>query len=498
MAEVDDEVLRTLRESEERFRTILEHAPVMVDAFDEDGTCVLWNRECVRCLGWTQAEIVELEDPLRVFYPDPETLRAVHEDIARGDGLFREYEVVAKDGAAHIQLWANFRLPTDTRISVGHDVTEQRAMEAQLIQAQKMDAIGQLTGGIAHDFNNLLTVIRASAELVSHEGDPTVRDEMVAQIVDAAERGGELVRQLMNFSRQSRLFLRPVELASVVDNIVPTLRRLLPESIEMRRQREGGELVVRADIVAIEQIVVNLATNARDAIDGRGTIEIGTRQAATSEGRPYSVLWVKDSGHGMPTEVRARAFDPFFTTKERGRGTGLGLATVYGLVGQHRGFVELSSSPGRGTTVEVWLPLTDEPVSEDEPVAADLPRGSETLLLVEDQEAIRCAAKRVLEQLGYRVFVAANGVDALRVLDEVESVALVLSDVVMPQMTGPELRARVCEQPTPRPAFAFWTGYGIDDRLGSEAPEVPVIQKPWSVAALASFVRRCLDRPRRE
>lgn len=487
----------SLRPDEERFRTILEHAPVMIDSFDEDGTCLIWNRECVRRLGWAQAQLAALDEPLAVFYPDPEMLAAVYEDIARADGLFREYQVLAKDGSVRTQMWANFRVPrTGTIISVGHDVTERRAMEAQLRQAQKMEAVGQLTGGIAHDFNNLLTVILASTDLLLLELEGgSAAEELTRQIRHAAQAGSELVRQLGSFSRQSRLALAPLDLHALLDELAPTLRRLLPESIDVRLEHAAGPLHIFGDRIALDQIVMNLATNARDAIDGRGTIVIATALSCRAPCDEV-ILSIRDSGHGMTPDVRERAFEPFFTTKEPGKGTGLGLPTVYGLVLQHGGSVELASEAGQGTCVEVKLPVlqhSEGRASSPRAVASEVPRGNVLILVVEDDTGTRATSKAALEHLGYGVVVAEHGAAALALLDDVPGIELVLSDIVMPRMTGPELLTALKTRGGRVPAFAFWTGYTSRDTAATVDPSVPLLSKPWSLEALGVFVRRCLD-----
>jgi PAS domain S-box-containing protein len=393
--------LAELREANERLSTILENAPVMIDAVDDEGKFTIWNRECVRRLGWTRDELEAMEAPLAVFYPDPEVFQRVLEDVARADGRFREYEVLSKDGRVRTQLWANFRLPnTGARISVGHDVTEQRAMEAQLRQSQKMEALGQLTGGIAHDFNNLLTVILASTELLARRATGT-EAELLVQVRQAAMDGAELVRQLVSFSRQSRLTIKVVDLRAALEEITPTLRRLLPESIAVRVEHGEGVLAIEADRIALEQIIINVATNARDAMQGVGELTITTRSARAPLGRDasereYVVLGMRDTGEGMPAEVRERVFEPFFTTKPPGKGTGLGLPTVYGLAAQHRGFVELWSEPGRGTLLEVWFVRADALVdpAPPPPASTDFPTGTETILLVEDEASLRARRSR--------------------------------------------------------------------------------------------------------
>ena len=484
-----------MRPDEEWFRTILEHAPVMIDSFEADGRCVMWNRECVRRLGWTQEELAELDDPLAVLYPDPDVLEAVHEDIRRADGQFREYTVMAKDGQERIQLWANFRTASTTSIiAVGHDVTEQRAMESRLRQAQKMEALGRLTGGIAHDFNNLLTVIFSGAELLLREVPAgSLAAELTGEIRQAARDGAELVRQIGSFSRHDRLTMAPLDLRALLDDCVSALRRILPESIDVRLEQPVEALYVVGDAIALKQVIVNLATNARDAVDGRGTIQFSTRRF-----RDRVVLTVRDSGRGMAPEVRDRAFEPFFTTKPPGKGTGLGLPTVYGIVEQHGGTVELASEPGQGTSVAVSLPAVEHRTvaAPLQTAPADLPRGSELVLVAEDDEGTRTIANSALRYLGYRVLLAEDGEAALALLEATPDVALVLSDVVMPGLNGPELFARLRERAGPMPAFGFLTGYAPREAAERLDPEIPVLTKPWTIAALAAFARRCLERRR--
>jgi signal transduction histidine kinase len=450
----------------------------------------------VRRLGWTQDELAQLDNPLSAFYSDAQ-VAAVLEHIELADGQFREYQVRAKDGSTRIQLWANFRTPqTRSTISVGHDITEQREIESQLHQAQKMDAVGRLTGGIAHDFNNLLTVVLAGADLLLpqlEDGSPA--HALATQIRSAAQDGAELVRQLGSFSRQRLLRLTPVNLRALLDEVGPTLRRLLPASIEVRILHAPESVHIQGDITSLKQILMNLATNARDAIARRGMIEIATR---VLPGAPHGrvVLSVRDTGEGMAPEVRDRVFEPFFTTKAPGLGTGLGLPTVYGLTLQHGGTMTLASEPGQGTRVEITLPMLPA-VADDGPESTTdlptLPRGTEQILLVEDDDGARLVAERALAHLGYEVLVAEDGEEALGILARDLPIALILSDVVMPRMTGPELLERLRSRPEPMPAFAFCSGYSSRDTAGPLDPTVPMLAKPWAVPALAAFIRRCID-----
>lgn len=475
-------------ESEERFRTILEHAPVMIDAFAPDGTLEIWNRECERRLGWTAEEIDALEDPLGTFYPDPKDQARVLAAIERADGQFREYKVVAKDGSTHVQMWADFELPNGSRISVGHDVTEQRQIEASLRQSQKMQALGTLSGGIAHDFNNLLTIILggASMALLDLEASPEAAREALLEIEAAAQRGADLVRRLMSFSRRGGLRRRPLALDETISGFVPTLRRLLPESLALEVDLQATDAQVLADPVAVEQVLLNLVSNARDATEGEGRIRVRSRLA-----REGVIVEVVDDGRGMSAETQERVFEPFFTTKEAGQGTGLGLPMVYGLIQQHDGSVEIASALGEGTTVELWLPTLEATAPEAtlrKPSREDLRGHGETILIVEDDAGLSLTASRCLQRFGYVVLTAPGGAEALEVLDAEPDVDLVLSDVVMPGMGGRELQRQMQEGAHASVPIVFMSGYA------SPRPQnAPLLPKPWTPDALAAFVRDCLD-----
>ncbi|MBO6940974.1 MAG: response regulator [Deltaproteobacteria bacterium] len=480
-----------MSDSEAQFRTILENAPVMIDAFAADGSVLLWNHECERRLGWTAAELAEMDDPLAVFYPSEDQRAVVFASIERADGKFREYEVVAKDGTVRIQQWADFLLPNGSRISVGHDVTEQRKVEANLRQAQKMQALGTLSGGIAHDFNNLLTIICACASLAQREvPEDSEMARFLQQILKAGEDGADLVRRLMSFSRRDRLRRRAVVFDDVIAKFLPTLRRLIPESLELSIDLDAGDAVVLADRVAIEQVVINLVTNARDAIDGQGTISFRTRKANGPRG-PEVHLEVEDDGSGMTRETQERVFEPFFTTKERGSGTGLGLPTAYGLVGQHEGTIDIRSAPGVGTTVRIRLPehhADPDMLTPSAPMRGLGAGNGETILVVEDDRTVSTMTSRSLQAAGYVVLTASGGDQALAILDEAPEIALVLSDVVMPRMGGEELRRRMAEGPHASVPIAFMSGY--NDELDESARLLP---KPWTPQQLVVFVRLCLD-----
>ena len=373
-----------------------------------------------------------------------------------------------------------------------------------------MEALSQLAGGMAHDFNNLLTTILTTADLIGGEliGDSTVLNDLET-IKAASRRGSELIRKLLAFARRQRLDLQAVVLDALLQDTAVVLRRLLPPDIEL--QVEVGEQgsVARADPVAVEQILINLATNARDAMPGGGTLTISSSRedlsaaacSAHGWGTPgrYAVLSVADTGVGMDSETQRHLFEPFFTTKAVDAGTGLGLAMVYGLVRQHEGYVEVRSTPGSGTTVRVLLPEADEAAERRVSPAAGTAqlRGSETILLAEDEDALRRAARRVLEKHGYRVLEAANGAEALDLFGRHEpEVGLIIADVVMPTLGGPQL-LRALRESGKRVRVLFTSGYTARDNQETRAldPGLPFLAKPWTITDLLKRVREVLDQP---
>jgi len=487
------ETQTALRYSEERFRTICEHAPVMIDSFDESGRCTLWNRECERVLGWTHAEMAQLRDPLSVFYPDVSERDRVLDAIAGADGRFREYRVLAKDGGTCIQLWANFRTPAGARISVGHDVTEERVIENQLRQSQQMEALGQLAGGIAHDFNNLLTVILTNANLIARKlptGQPLI-SRLTKEIETSARNGADLVRRLLGYSRVEMLSVSRVDLNGILEELVPTLRRLLPENIEIDCATEMPVPPAQADPASVERILLNLATNARDAMPRGGVLRIATR-CTRRDGRDYVVLSVRDNGTGMDETTRQRAFEPFFTTKQRSGGTGLGLTMVYCVMQQQGGLVEVTSDAGRGTSIDAFFTLAEAIEAGGPDRSTRPPPSAATILLVEDEAPIRAATALALREHGYTVMEAADGEEALGIArNHGDEIDLVISDVVMPRLGGPELYRILMEEGLTL-RFLFTTGYAAHDAAHRVAPAVPVFYKPWSASELIDRVAELL------
>jgi len=398
---------------------------------------------------------------------------------------------------------SNARLYRDAR-----EAYEQLARAQELLtQAQKMDAVGRLAGGIAHDFNNLLTVIigRLDAMLEDLPQDDARRGDLDL-IAGAAERASALTRQLLAFSRRQALAPTVVDLNKVVADVSLLLRRLIGEDIEIVTTLAPGSAPVRADRGQVEQVLVNLAANARDAMPGGGRLTISTERVEVMDPPPpgvdaasgtFVLLAVTDTGHGMDADTRRRVFDPFFTTKEVGRGTGLGLATVYGIVKQHDGHIAVDSSPGAGASFRIYVPLAEGDTIATAASAAPRPAGSETILLVEDEQQVRLLARQVLEAAGYRVIEAALPADALRIVEEwPEPIHLLVTDLVMPQMSGRAVADTVCRA---RPAIkvVFISGYSADAAelaTDLEGPGRGFLAKPFTGRALALKVREVLDR----
>jgi len=394
-------------------------------------------------------------------------------------------------------------------VANGRDLTDRLRLEAQLVQAQKMDAVGRLAGGIAHDFNNLLTIITSYSELALDAVIPgTPLQSKVQEILSAARRAAELTRQLLAFSRKQPQALRVVELNGVVGGFVKTLQRLIGEDIELNFV-PGKELGrVRLDPVQLEQILMNLAVNSRDAMlqGGRFTIETSAvylddahaqkKQAAIAAG-DYVLLTVTDTGTGIPSEHMTHIFEPFYTTKPLGQGTGLGLATVYGIVKQNNGFVWAYSEPGMGTIFKIYFPCVEQssiPADTSNRSAEPPPSGTETLLLVEDEEAVRHSSAEFLGRCGYNVLEAKDGLHALSLAKDHNSpIHLLVTDVVMPHMSGGQLAGEL-EALRPETKVLFVSGYAGKTVVDHKVVDLDsnFLQKPFTLKQLASKVRAAL------
>jgi signal transduction histidine kinase len=392
---------------------------------------------------------------------------------------------------------------------------ERRRLEEQFRQRQKMEALGRLAGGVAHDFNNLLTVIHISTQLLQrqlHPQDPLAKH--VREIRETGERAASLTRQLLSFSRREVISPRLLNLNKVVGDLSRMLQRVLGEDVHLTTVLADDLWTIQADPSQIDQVILNLAVNARDAMPGGGTLILKTANVVLDEAyaarhveaQPgeYVRLSVSDSGTGMDDRVKARVFEPFFTTKERGQGSGLGLATVFGIVKQNGGHIEVHSQVGQGTTFEIYLPCTLEPTPETRRAADDLEpempspksdrRGAETILLVEDDAPIKDLATRVLESYGYRVLAAGDGLQALQIGERYDGpIHLLLTDVVLPQMSGKEL-AEQLRSVRSGMAVLYMSGYtdGVITRHGELAPGAAFVSKPFTIEELTQKVWQVL------
>ncbi|HVN18971.1 MAG TPA: ATP-binding protein [Dongiaceae bacterium] len=397
-------------------------------------------------------------------------------------------------------------------ISNGRDLTERIRLEAQLLQAQKMDAIGRLAGGVAHDFNNLLTIITSYSELALDsvpENSPL--EAKIQEILQAARRAAELTRQLLAFSRKQPQALRVVDLNSVVSTIAKTLPRLIGEDIDFAFARGEGLGRVRIDPVQLEQVLMNLAANARDAMPQGGHLQIETSDVHLDDdyvhGKPavipkghYALITVSDDGGGIPPEDLPHIFEPFYTTKPSGKGTGLGLATVYGIVKQNNGFIWVYGEPGAGTVFKIYLPCVNargEKGDNGQQEAQVQIDGSETILLVEDEAAVRQPTAEFLRLHGYNVIEARDGLDALALAKEHSAIDLVVSDVVMPRMSGGALAKEVARI-RPVTQFLFVSGYAGKTILDHKVVDLETnfLQKPYTLRQLASKIRGALESAR--
>jgi len=505
-----------LRRSEESNRALVQHATHGIYRSTPEGRFLAVNPALVSLLGFDSEEQLLRVHLSRDVYADPADRERILQAFDGGDGVEAAEVMWKRRDGKHILVRLSgraVRRPDGTIEcfeTIAEDITERRAWEEQLRQAQKMEAIGQLTGGIAHDFNNLLTIILANAQLVAKTLPPDSPDAHadVRDLMSAALRGRVMVQELLGFARRASLEFVPVHLGDLVRDLHGFLRRILPEDVEIVLCGNGQLPDARADVQAVEQIVLNLATNARDAMPDGGVLRIETASTHLDEehrkvcGAPqagdYICLTVGDTGMGMSEGTRRRMFEPFFTTKPAGKGTGLGLATVHGLVKQHGGGIAVDSEPGKGTRFRIYFPVaTDGPaeLSRDATPPAEGQRGSETILVVEDDDQLRRSAKRILEEAGYQVLTAADGLEALEALRQGATVHLVFSDLIMPRLGGRALydAARRDGQAVP---FLFASGHTDPDGRAPATgdPATPLLQKPWTGPDLLTRVRQLLDR----
>jgi signal transduction histidine kinase/CheY-like chemotaxis protein len=390
---------------------------------------------------------------------------------------------------------------TEANDQLRQEIAERKRAEDSLRQAQKMEAIGRLAGGIAHDFNNLLSIISGYAYLLreSLSGNPALLEKVDA-IAKAGDRASSMTRQLLAFSRRQVTQPKLLNLNDVLSDMARLLQRLLREDIELTISTHPDLRLIKADPGQIEQVIMNLVINARDAMPSGGKLALETENVTLNQDTysgtdpsSYVRLTVRDTGSGMDADTKAHVFEPFFTTKEEGKGTGLGLATVYGLTKQAGGHIALDSELGRGTTFYVYLPAVEGGVSAEAHSATLSPaRGWETILVVEDQEGLRTLVCEVLQKQGYRTITASDGREAVRLAQSHEHIDLILTDVVMPQMGGREL-AKTLASSHPRIKILYMSGYVNKQISQEEMPGLEIIHKPFTPEVLARRVREVLD-----
>ena len=504
------------RESEERVRAFVENALDVILVVDRQGLVTYSSPSIERLLGVDAASVLGKSWFDWLIPSDVEATRARLEEAVREDKpVFEQVRVQRRDGEQrYVELVG--RSAFDVRGVGGllvnvRDVSdrvraesERAELEEHLTQARKMEAIGHLAGGVAHDFNNLLTPIIGYTELIRSSlpaSDPIYTD--LAVVLEAAEGARQLVRQLLAFGRKQALEVRALDLGEQVKRIEKILRAMIPESIELTLDLPSERVVIRADATQLQQVVLNLVVNAQDAMSqsgGRLAVRVSTREVVARDAElelepgKYGVLSVEDSGQGIDERTRARLFEPFFTTKERGKGTGLGLATVYGIVKQHRGAVTVASTLGQGSTFQVYFPCTHDGVASVFQVPAALPGRGETVLVAEDDPSVRALVKSVLERNGYRALVAEDGLAALALArSEKGRIDLLLSDVIMPGMNGRALRdALLVLYPSLRVLFmSGYTGDVLADAGGLDR-DVTLVSKPFTPDILLGGIRKAL------
>jgi two-component system cell cycle sensor histidine kinase/response regulator CckA len=507
-------IRRELREAFDRraASALVEHAPVGIYRSTPAGRFTSANAALVRILGYASRDEVLALDMAKDVYADPNERRRLVEQDTYTNQVYEELEATwkKKDGTRiRVQLSVRAQRGPEGKVefyeAFVRDITNQRQLETQLAQAQKMEAIGRLAGGVAHDFNNLLTVILSYSDLLLEDlpAGSSDRDD-VTQIRKAALGASQLTRQLLAFSRQQVLEPKVVDLNDAVSGIERLLTRVLREDIKLQCMLAADAGMIRVDPGQLEQVIMNLAVNARDAMPNGGLLTVETANvdldAAYLQGHPvakpgrYVMLAVTDTGIGMDAATQARIFEPFFTTKDIGKGTGLGLATVQGIVQQSGGFIWVYSEPDHGTVFKIYLPRVDEPASRTGDESEADARGTETVLVVEDVAAVRAVTREMLRRAGYHVLVAADGRAALQVAATHEGpIHLLLTDVVMPDLSGRDLAERLTEV-RPDVKVIFMSGYTDDAvvRHGILQEGIAYLQKPFTPRSLSAKVRSVL------
>ncbi len=494
-------------EAQLRLAAIVDSSGDAIIGNNLDGIITTWNPAAEQLYGWAAVDALGKPTSMLVPADRPTDLEGIRHSLEHGERV-ETFETVRvrKDGQRiDVELTVSpVKDATGCVIgasAISHDITERLRLEAQARQTQKMEIVGQLASGVAHDFNNLIQVITGCGDLLLEDLPPaSPARELVEDMTKAGERAAALTRQLLAFSRQQVLTLKVLDVNAVVREVEKLLKWVIGADVALASTLQPDLPPVKADAGQLEQVLMNLAVNARDAMPQGGRLTIETKSVELDEAyaqtraevRPgrYVLLAVSDTGHGMTAEVKAHIFEPFFTTKEKGKGTGLGLATVFGIVKQSGGHVAVYSAVGHGTTFKVYLPQVEEAVTppKPSPAAAAISRGQETLLLVEDDDAVRALTRHILKHSGYRLLEAANGHEALRLAEQhPEPIHLLVSDVVMPGLGGRQLADKLLLL-HPETKVLYLSGYTDDAVVRHRIldAEVNFLQKPFRTAELTS------------
>jgi len=502
---------RELKQTKEYLENVIENAVDAIGIVNREGKFLLWNKRACEIFGYHFEELRGRH--YSTLYADEKAKEQVLA-LLRQEGLVRQHEIamLRKDGVeVPMELSLNL-LKDDNGETVGslclaRDLTEKKRLEAQLLHATKMEAVGTLAGGIAHDFNNVLQGIQGYAQLLLLDREGSERGyRELQEISRAAFRGGELTKQLLTFSRKLQAKLRPINLNIEVKQSVRLLERTIPKMIAIELRLQDDLKYINADPTQMEQVLINLAVNAKDAMPKGGRLVIETKDMALDEEQrrvrsdlkpgPYVLLSVVDTGHGMEKETLEHVFDPFFSTKEVGKGTGLGLSIVYGIVKNHGGYIECSSEPGRGARFDIYLPALEFSEESEAARHSKPPEGGrETVLLVDDEESLRDIAKQMLTKYGYTVLTAADGETALATyLQEGRRIDLVILDLIMPGMGGRQCLSKLLEM-NPEAKVIICSGHLTEAESASpiELGAKRLVRKPYELSEMLDCVRQVLD-----